>query len=393
MPTNLTAEAKAKWKKVLSAKSNKEKLMALQEFLASIPKHKGNEKLRSQIKKKISALKLEINEEKKKFKHAINAYKFEKNTAAAQIAILGLANVGKSSLLVSVTNAKPKISPYPYTTKIPIAGTMDYEDIQFQLIEVPAPMIKGVNEAFWEPRILSLIKSVDALIIMIDLTNNPCFQFQLISNTLNDIGISIEKPKAKVEVSIEKSERGIQIITMGNLIDCTHEEIKNLFNSYGIKNAKITLLGNVRLEDVENAILERTKIYKPSLVLANKMDQHKLDTASLAELRKCIKEEIPIIPISCTFKQGLENLGKYLFDILGIVRVYTKNPKNKEVSKNPIIVKQGSTVADVAKKIHSDFIKFFSYARIWGKSAKFPGEKIGIEHLIEDGDILEIHTK
>ncbi|MEM3571769.1 MAG: GTP-binding protein, partial [Candidatus Bathyarchaeia archaeon] len=93
MPTNLTAEAKAKWKKYLSAKSNKEKLIALQEFLSSIPKHKGNEKLRSQIKKKISSLKLEIDEEKKKSKHSAYIYKFEK-TAAAQVAIIGFTNVG-----------------------------------------------------------------------------------------------------------------------------------------------------------------------------------------------------------------------------------------------------------------------------------------------------------
>jgi ribosome-interacting GTPase 1 len=110
------------------------------------------------------------------------------------------------------------------------------------------------------------------------------------------------------------------------------------------------------------------------------------------ELKECIKGEIPMIPVSCKTKQGLNELGKSLFNILGIVRVYTKNPKSKEVSKNPIVIKRGSTIADVAKKIHSGFIEFFNYAKVWGKSAKFPGEKVGIEHLVEDGDILEIHT-
>jgi ribosome-interacting GTPase 1 len=390
MPTNLTAEAKAKWKKVLSAKSNKEKLLALQEFLSSIPKHKGNEKLRSQIKKKISSLRLEIESEKRKSKHSTYAYKFEK-TAAAQVAILGLTNVGKSSLLASLTNAKPEVNSYPYTTKSPIAGTMNFEDIQFQLIELPAPVIKGFNEAFWESRILELIKSLDALIIMVDLTKNPCFQFKLILNALNEAGISLERPKTKVEIDIKKSGVGIQTIVMGNLIDCTSEDLKKLFNDYGIKNARITLLGSIRLKDVENAILERIKIFKPSLILANKIDLCELE-ASLMELKECIKGEIPMIPVSCKTKQGLNELGKSLFNILGIVRVYTKNPKSKEVSKNPIVIKRGSTIADVAKKIHSGFIEFFNYAKVWGKSAKFPGEKVGIEHLVEDGDILEIHT-
>jgi ribosome-interacting GTPase 1 len=268
---------------------------------------------------------------------------------------------------------------------------MNFEDIQFQLIEMPAPVIKGFNEAFWEPKILELIKSFDALIIMLDLTKNPCFQFKLILSALNKAGISLERPKTKVEIDIKKGGVGIQTIIMGNLIDCTNEDLKKLFNDYGIKNARVTLLGSIRLKDVENAILERIKTFKPSLILANKIDLCELE-ASLMELKECIKGEIPIIPISCKTKQGLNELGKSLFNLLGIVRVYTKNPKSKEVSKNPIVVKQGSTIADVAKKIHSSFIEFFNYAKVWGKSAKFPGEKVGIEHLVEDGDIVEIHT-
>ncbi|MEM2896692.1 MAG: TGS domain-containing protein [Candidatus Bathyarchaeia archaeon] len=391
MPTNLTAEAKAKWKKVLGAKSNKEKLMALQEFLSSIPKHKGNEKLRSQIKKKISSIKLEITEEKRKGKHSAHVYKFEK-TAAAQIAILGLTNVGKSSVLASLTNAKPEINSYPYTTKSPIAGTMNYEDIQFQLIELPAPIIKGFDKVFWEPAIFELVKSLDALIIVVDLTKNPCFQFELILNALNEAGIALERPKTKVEIDVEKVGAGIQVLMMGKLMDCTIEDLKKLLGSYGINNARITLSGNLRLEDVEKAILKRIRIYKPSLILANKMDECELET-SLASFKGCVKKEIPIIPFSCFFKLDLNELGKSLFNMLGIARVYTKNPKSKEVSKNPIVMKRGSTVADVARRIHSDFVEFFNYAKVWGKSAKFPGEKVGMEHLIEDGDVLEIHSK
>ncbi|MEM3507138.1 MAG: TGS domain-containing protein [Candidatus Bathyarchaeia archaeon] len=392
MPTNLTAEAKAKWKKYLSAKSNKEKLIALQEFLSSIPKHKGNEKLRSQIKKKISSLKLEIDEEKKKSKHSAYIYKFEK-TAAAQVAIIGFTNVGKSSLLTSLTNAKPEISSYPYTTKSPIAGTMNFKDIQFQLIELPAPTIKDFNEAFWESKIFELIKSLDALIIMLDLTGDPLNEFKMILNMLNKAGISLEVPRSKVEINIEKCGVGIQTMVMGNLIDCTSEDLKKLFKDHGIKNARITLIGSIKLEDVEKAILERLKVFKPGLILANKIDLCELNELenSLMDLKNFIKNEIPVIPVSCKTKQGLNELGKFLFDILGIVRVYTKNPKSKELSMNPIIVKRGSTIGDVAKKIHSSFIEFFKYAKVWGKSAKFPGEKVGIEHSVEDGDIVEIH--
>ena len=144
MPANLTEEAKTKWLQASQTRDPKEKLRLLQEFHSSIPKHKGNEKLRMQIKRKISTLKLEI-EEKKSKKSRSHSFKIEK-TSAAIIALLGFPNSGKSTLLQFLTAANPIISDIPFTTQQPIIGSLQYEDIQFQLVELPSiPLTFKVN--------------------------------------------------------------------------------------------------------------------------------------------------------------------------------------------------------------------------------------------------------
>ncbi|MEM3727340.1 MAG: GTPase, partial [Candidatus Bathyarchaeia archaeon] len=190
MPANLTAEAKSKWNKVVLAKTPEEKLEALQEFLSSIPKHKGNEKLRAQIKRKIALLKVEL-EERKQSKKSKPFYFIDKEGVAAQIVILGLTNVGKSSLLSSLTNVTPEIDSRPYTTVKPIPGVMHIKDVRFQLIEVPALIPNSSNSMQ-----LNLARKADGLILIIDALNNPYNQLKFILEELEKAKLSIEKPKS-----------------------------------------------------------------------------------------------------------------------------------------------------------------------------------------------------
>ena len=75
-----------------------------------------------------------------------------------------------------------------------------------------------------------------------------------------------------------------------------------------------------------------------------------------------------------------------------VIRVYTKEPGKKPM-KRPLVLKYGSTVEDAAKNLHKDFVKFFRFVRIWGKSAKYSGEQFGLEHILEDEDVLEFHLQ
>jgi len=385
MPANLTAEAKSKWNKVVLAKTPEEKLQALQEFLSSIPKHKGNERLRAQVKRKIALLKVELEERKKSRKSVKSHYFIDKEGVVAQIVILGLTNVGKSSLLSLLTNATPEVNSRPYTTIEPIPGVMHVKDMRLQLIEAPALTPNSSNSMQ-----LNLARKADGLILMVDALSNPYEQLKLLLKELEKARLTIEKPKSKIE--IDKNVKGdLQIAVFGKLNGCTVEDVKKLLLSYGVRKGAVKIYGETSLEEIEDHLLELSNEYKPAIIVVNKVENNDLKNG-LVELENLVNDT-PIITISCLLKNGLDEIGEALIKKLEIIRVYTKEPTEKEASKEPIILKEGATIGDLAKEIHSELYKNFKYARVWGPSSKFPGEKVGLNHLLKDGDIVEIHAK
>lgn len=391
MPTNLTAEAKRKWAEVSAAKNPRKKLQLLQEFLSLIPKHKGTAKLCVQVKKQIATLRREI-EEKKRRKAGKGGPKFfiEKE-GAAQIAVVGLTNVGKSSLLASVTNAKVEVSSNPYTTREAVPGMFAYEDIQFQIVEAPALMKGSADGKAWGLQTLAIARNADGLLLMVDLASEPVKQLSLILDEMEKARILVSKPKARVEIERKFMGAALRIILIGKLVDCTLKDVKELLKSYRITDAVVKIYGEVTLDEIEDAIFEST-MYKPTIIVANKMDLEGSE-ANLKVLEAHVKGELPIIAVSCKTQQGLIRLGETLFKALNIIRVYTKEPNKKGFSKRPFILKKGTTVRDLAKSIHSDFSKNFSYAKVWSKRLVFSPQKVGLTFPLEDGDVVEIHVK
>ena len=208
MPTNLHAEAKNKWAEATATKDPRRKIQLLQEFLSLMPKHKGTAKLGVQVKKQISALQREIEEKKRKKKSRGRSKFFIDKEGAAQIALIGLSNVGRSSLLSATTNANVKISPDLYTTKVPIPGMLNYRDIQFQILETPA-LIKGAaNGKAWGLQTLALARNADGLILMVELSHDPVGQLSLILSELEKTRIIVNKPKGQVIIE-RKLERSL----------------------------------------------------------------------------------------------------------------------------------------------------------------------------------------
>ncbi|MCY0883876.1 MAG: TGS domain-containing protein, partial [Acidianus infernus] len=215
-------------------------------------------------------------------------------------------------------------------------------------------------------KIIGLIRNTDGLLFVVEDKN----EFLKFKEFLESNNIILGKPKGKVIIEkLRSGKEGIRIILLGKLVNTDENEIRKYLQDFGLKSAIVKIIGEVSLDDVEKSIFE-TITYKPAVVVSlNPFDY-------------------PGIPVITK----IDNLPKYLFDSLDIIRVYTKEP-GEEPSKDPLILKRGSTVLDVAKKLHSSLYENFKYARIWGKSAKFPGQKVGEDHVLEDKDIVEIHTK
>jgi len=387
MVTNLPAEAKAKFVKYMEAKTPEEKLRALQEFLSSVPKHKGTENLIRWARKRMAELREEIEERKRKRSGGSAPSFFIEKTCPAQVVMLGLANVGKSALLRALTGAKAEVSDYPYTTRFPIPGVLKYQDVDIQLIEAPAIIPGGGG---WNGKVIGLAKNSDGLIIVIDLSQDPEYQFRTIESILRNHGIYITKPRGYVVIERSRGANGIKIHIYGKLL-CTHDDIRRLLESYRIYNATVKIYGEVDLDTIEQALFE-TMVYKPTIVVATKRDLDPLEH-NLRTLRACVPKEIPVIPVSVERGDVPKDLiGRTIFEKLELVRVYTKPPLGKP-SEKPLVLRRGATVLDVAKAIHSDFYEKFAYARIWGPSAKYPGQRVGRDHIVEDGDIVEINLR
>ncbi|MEM0377851.1 MAG: GTP-binding protein [Thermosphaera sp.] len=385
MPTNLPAEAKAKWIKVMEARTTEEKIAALEEFLSSVPKHKGTENLRHWASRRLAELREELEQKKKRRTGGGLSFFIEKE-GSAQICVVGPPNSGKSLLVNKLTGAKTVVADYEFSTIFPVPGMLRYEDVLFQLIDTP-PLALGSRIV---SKIIGLARNSDALLIVLDATRDLNQQFDTLKQLLESEGILLSKPRGRVVIETFRSGKtGIRVTLMGRLLDGTSDDVRKLLESYKIYNAHVKIYGEVSVDDVEQALFENIT-YKPSIVFINKVDLRRPDDSDINELRKRFNG--PIIIGSAVSGLGLDKIGHEIFNYLELVRVYTKAP-NTPPSQKPLVLRRGATIQDVALNIHKDFVERFQYARVWGPSAKYPGERVGLEHVVEDKDIVEIHIK
>lgn len=384
MPANIPPQAKAAEQRYINAKTLPEKIKYLQEFISSIPEHKGNEKMRGYLRRRLSILKEEQDLQRRRKASSSGGGGFSiKKEGAAQVLIIGMTGAGKTSLLGALTNAKVEAGDHIFATKEPSPGMLQYEDIQFQLLDSPAIFKGAYNGASWGSQLLSLARNADGLIIVLDGTE-PINQFNVITKEFTLAGITLDKKVRKIE--IEKSNGGgFQIACTGRIL-CKVDDIERVLKEAGVRNAIVRIWGDATKEDIIDS-LEQTRMFKPSLLVINKVDAapHSVEEFERATKRKAIG-------ISAKSKQGLQGINKKLFDSLGIMRIYTKEIGGAP-AKKAIIVKVGATVSDIAKIVHSQFFKQFKLARIWGSSVNYDGERVGSDHVLEDKDVVEIRIK
>jgi ribosome-interacting GTPase 1 len=390
MVTNLPVRAKLKWAEVEAAKHPDEKIRLMKEFLSLCPKHKGTSRLVAHVKHQIAVLEEEMLEKRRLARGGGRSRFFVEKSGAAQVVVLGLTGSGRSSLLSSVTNAKPTIGTYPYTTKEPVPGMLPFEDIQLQLVEAPALMEGSADGRAYGFQVFNLVRNADGIIILLDASKEPLEAYKTIVTELEKARILVEKPKGRVEIIRLGHGKDIRLVGNPRLQGCRPDEVIALLKEFGIHSAIVRLQGTITLDDVENSLFGNI-VYKPTLVVANKMDLPGAEKG-LEELRKALENALPILAVSCVDGRGLDRLGPMLFQSLGLLRVYTKKPGGCP-SSVPLILRAGASVVDVARLIHTELHEKFSYARLWGPNARYQGERVGASYIVRDRDILEIHTQ
>ena len=327
MPANLPPEYLEAEKRYRAAKNPTEKLACLEDMLTLLPKHKGTDKLRADLRKRVSKVKA-ASQAKKGVSKRESAFQIDKE-GAGQVMVIGPANVGKSSLVARLTNANPEVADFPLTTWKPTPGMMPVENIQVQLVDTPP-----LNRDYVEPELLDLIRRSDLILLVVDLQTDPVQQLEETVNLLEE-----------------------------NRIIPSH----------------------LRDRYKEEHLLK----FIPFLVLANKNDDQNTDE-NFEIFRELTDNHWPMISVSTISGRNLELLKNTLVDKLQIIRVYSKAPGKEPDLTSPFVLKRGSTVEDFAGKVHKDFADKLKIAKVWGDGV-FSGQMVQRDYILRDGDVVELH--
>lgn len=325
MPANLTPDYLEAERRFKTANTTEEKIGGLEEMLATIPRHKGTEKMQAELKRRLSKLRTE--HARKPVSRAGIIHRVEKE-GAGQVALAGPPNSGKSLLVRQLTRATPEVADYPFTTRVPMPGMMRFEDVQIQLIDLPP-----VHPDFPESWLYQIIRNADAAALVVDL-GDP--------DLLEDLETTLAQ----------------------------------------VANAKVQL-GRGKLPGVPGWLDKRT------LLIANKFDAAGAGE-SLGVLTELYRERFEILPVSAETGQGLDEMRRRVFELLEVIRVYTKAPGKKLELVAPYILKRGSRLLDLALHVHHDFLDQLKYARVWGHG-RFEGQMINRDYVLQDKDVVELH--
>jgi ribosome-interacting GTPase 1 len=327
MPANLPPQYIEAEKRYRDAKTPEAKVEILEEMLMIMPKHKGTDKLRADLRRRIAKFKSQA-QHKKGVSKRDTAYSIDKE-GAAQVIIVGPPNVGKSSLVAALTNASPEVTDFPHSTWNPTPGMAPYENIQFQLIDTPP-----ISRDYRDPWMADLIRRADIVVILLDLQQNTLQGFE-------DSLFALEQIRAFPEgLPIPKD-------------------------------------------------LHKRPFIKKVLVVVNKMDELE-DVEDYEVFVELAEVKLPCMGISIHKGHNLKDFLENLYKLSGIVRTYTKAPGKDPDLTAPFVLHKGSTLEDLAGKIHKDFVDKLKYAKIWGMGV-YDGQMVQRDYVLQDGDVIEIH--
>lgn len=377
----------------MDAKSLEEKIKKLEEFISLVPKHKATEKIVALNRTRLAKLKDELESDKKRQKKLSSRISpFSIKSEGIQVLLISDYNTpgaGKTTIFHYLTGAKcENIGKF---TPIPQIGIYKFENIKFQIVDMPALMkgaSKGVGHGL---EILSAIRSADLICICIDLGRNIKKQMKLILTELNNANIRINTTPPPIDIEKTGSNK-IQVLYLTEEAKKylnQDEDIKLVVKESGIHNALVKIYGKINLEMVSDA-LNPSIAYKKIILLGTKGDlpntQNQFDL-----LKKKYENKFPlIIGVSGIKGEGLKDFGKKILNFLNKIKIFTKS--GNIIAEPPLIVDNDSSVKDIALKIHKSFYKYFKYAVVYRKDSQMKKKRVGINYLLQNEDVVEIFT-
>jgi ribosome-interacting GTPase 1 len=329
MAANLTPQYMEAEKRYREAKTIPEKIEFLEEMLRLLPKHKGTEKMQAQHRAKLAKLKKDA-QKPGSGKHGLS-FLIEKQ-GAGQVILVGPPNSGKSSLIKALTGAEPEVGDYPFTTRAAAPYMMKFENIKIQMIDLPP-----ITAEYLESSQVEMIKVADAVLVVAD--------------------------------AAEADSPGL---------------LETIFNR--LKEKRVEFVRDEFPPAAEEAI----RIFRKKAILVAAKSDRDAGGSNLEALKFFYEAQLPILAVSAETGDGLEDLRRRIFDLLHVIRVYSKIPGKKAEFESPFILPRGSDVMRIASAVHKDFVEKLAYARLW-RGVEIAGLMINRDFKLEDGDIVELH--
>jgi uncharacterized protein len=308
-----------------------------------------------------------------------------RRSGEATVVLLGFPSVGKSTLLNSLTNAESATAAYAFTTLTCIPGMLEYEHAKIQILDVPG-ILKGASDGTGRGKeVLSVIRNSDMILMVVDINHPEHMEvlYQEVYNT--NVRVNQRKPDVKIR---KTAKNGIRVGRTVKTPDLDDETITAVLKEFKINNAEVLIREAITVDQLID-IVEDNKHYLPLVIALNKADT--LPPERVEEIKRLTNADVAI---SAELKIGMEELKKTIFTKLRFIRIYLKEPKHEPDMEEPLIMREGCTLKDVCDKLHRDFVSKFKFARIWGKSSKFPGQKLlSLEHKLLDNDVVEVHVR
>lgn len=345
-----------------------------------IPRHKGTEKLQRQVKRQISELDEGIKQRRsRRTKARKGAQLFVRERDSPLVTLVGRTQCGKSTLLTRFTSARPPITGLPYATQRPEIGGYNFGNVIYQIVELPA--IRANIPI--PPAHADILRSSDLVAIVIDLQKEIAGQMQMVEE-LRHAGVYLGMPSRAVRIE-RRDAGGISVIGASSLIK--REELLEFLRTEGIDSLVVKLGPLSTLDDVRAAV--RGIVTKPALLIANKLDLPE-GAEAYGNLENSFGRLYDTIAVSALTGRGLDGMGQIFLSTMGLMRVFTKLPSEDVPSQKPILIREGATVAELAKLIHKELAKVLKYARVWRRGKRAEGLRVGANFILEDMDAVEL---
>jgi|TARA_B100000902_G_scaffold41132_1_gene48743 ribosome-interacting GTPase 1 len=362
-----------------------EQIKSLEEEIGKTQKNKATNAHIGKLKAKIAALKARKEKAQAHAKSSGGGPGFEvKKSGDASVALVGFPSVGKSSLISQLTEVESEVGNFAFTTLTCIPGLMEHKGAKIQILDLPG-LIKGAAEGKGRGKeILNVIRGADMVLYVLDPFQES--HFDILDLELWRAGMRLNQKKPQVFIT-RSNKGGIIVRSTVKQTNLTHEEIQEIVRSFGIVSATVTLRTDVTDDHIVDT-LAGNRVYSNAVVVINKVDL--ANEKDIQRTMEMIPVNWPVLEVSAKTGKGIENMKDFVFENLHFMSVFLK-PQGQEADLvEPLIIKDTSTVRDVCVKLHRDFIRKFRYARVKGPSGKFDWQRVGLDHLLKDGDILSI---